>query len=112
MTLLLLFVGPVGMGLYLQGFSSISEERLATLALSSPYSAAFSIPMPPAPGQRAPGDGTGDQESHTRLPVPMLGLKLPVWALFLLIYPPFCVVLYFVTYLTFRWRWWRAGGSG
>jgi ABC-type transport system involved in multi-copper enzyme maturation permease subunit len=113
MTLLVLFVGPVGMGLYLQGFSSISEERLATLALSSPYSAAFSIPMPPAPGQvRTVGEGAGEPDAQTLLPVPYTGLRLPVWALFLLIYPPACLVLFFVTYLAFRWRWWRAGGSG
>ena len=112
MTLLVLFVGPVGMGLYLQGFSSISEERLASITLSSPYSAAFSIPMPPAPGQRTLGDGPGEQVAQAQLPVPFLGRKLPVWALFLLIYPPLCLLLYFVTYLAFRWRWWRAGGTG
>src|SRR3954454_11521563 len=45
-TLLILFVGPVGMGWYLQGFSSISDERLATLTMASPFSASFSIPLP------------------------------------------------------------------
>ena len=41
-----------------------------------------------------------------------LQLKLPLWAVFLLVYPPACVGLFGMTYLAFRWRWWRAGGSG
>src|SRR6185437_9213056 len=45
MTLLFLFVGPVGLGWYLEGFESISEERLASLKITSPYSAALSVPM-------------------------------------------------------------------
>jgi hypothetical protein len=40
------------------------------------------------------------------------GLALPVWAIFLCIYPPLSLALLFLTYLTFRWRWWRAGGLG
>jgi ABC-type transport system involved in multi-copper enzyme maturation permease subunit len=115
LTLLILFVGPVGLGWYLQGFSSISNERLAALTLSSPYSAAFSIPLKadaqlkqPENGIEAAAAGVGG----TTLEVPMLGLRLPVWALFLLIYPPVCLALFGVTYLAFRWRWWRAGGTG
>src|SRR5262249_52272700 len=36
MTLLILFVGPVGMGWYLRGFETIPEERLAGLTITSP----------------------------------------------------------------------------
>ncbi len=39
------------------------------------------------------------------------GLGLPVWAAFLFFYPPFCLVLFGATYLAFRYRWWRAGGT-
>src|SRR5262249_58717961 len=46
MTLLVLFVGPVGLVSYLQGFPTISEERLASLPITSPYSSAFTVPIP------------------------------------------------------------------
>jgi ABC-type transport system involved in multi-copper enzyme maturation permease subunit len=111
LTLLILFVGPVGMGWYLQGFSSISNERLATLTLSSPFSAAFSIPLPPPHGNPALSDALGEANGIPSA-LTILGLRLPVWALFLAVYPPSCLALYGVTYLAFRWRWWRAGGSG
>jgi hypothetical protein len=39
-------------------------------------------------------------------------LQLPVWAIFLCIYPPLSLVFFCITYLAFRWRWWRAGGLG
>ena len=41
----------------------------------------------------------------------LAGLRMPVWGAFLLIYPPLCLVLFGVTYLAFRWRWWRASNS-
>src|SRR3954471_17242578 len=46
LTLLILFAGPVGLGWYLRDFTSISPEGLAALTVTSPFSAAFSIPMP------------------------------------------------------------------
>ena len=39
-------------------------------------------------------------------------IKLPVWAIFLGLYPPLGLVFFWITYLAFRWRWWRAGGLG
>ncbi len=39
------------------------------------------------------------------------GINLPVWAIFLCIYPPLSLVFILLTYLAFRWRWWRSGGS-
>ena len=110
-TLLVLFIGPVGLEWYLQGFS-FTPERLAALTITSPYSAAFSIPMPL-------NRGTGFSMEQPNVPppvlvklIPALGLGLPVWAWFLMLYPPLCLVLFGVTYLAFRWRWWRTGGSG
>ncbi len=110
MTLLILFVLPVGMRYYLEGFGSISEERLAAFTVTSPFSAAFSIPMLPS------GNNTFSTE-HGTPPPPVLvhftpNIALPVWAVFLMIYPPLCLGLYGLTYLVFRWRWWRAGGLG
>jgi ABC-type transport system involved in multi-copper enzyme maturation permease subunit len=111
LTLLILFVGPVGMGRYLQGFSSITEERLASLAIASPFSASFSIPLPTTQGHPTVTDPTGVVDAPSAVSS-ILGVKLPVWAIFLAIYPPSCLALFGVTYLAFRWRWWRAGGSG
>ena len=110
MTLLVLFVGPVGMGWYLQGFSSISQERLAALTVTSPYSAAFSIPMPLNRGTDLINDQTNVPAAVMVRLIP--DLELPVWAWFLILYPLLCLILFGVTYLAFRWRWWCAGDSG
>jgi len=103
MALLILFVGPIGLRWYLQGFAGgISEDRIAALTVSSPFSAAFSIPM------------RGSQISPATVDMTMRiipGLGLPVWAAFLCLYPPLCLLLFGATYLAFRWRWWRAGGT-
>ena len=42
LTLLVLFVLPMGVQWYLQGISSITEEQLAALTVTSPFSAALS----------------------------------------------------------------------
>jgi ABC-type transport system involved in multi-copper enzyme maturation permease subunit len=110
MTLLVLFVGPVGMRTYLQTFRSISEERIESLTVTSPYSAALSVPM----HVYRPGTSLGNetlQIAPQTLVVVAPGVGLPVWAIFLAIYPPICLVLIGITYLAFRWRWWRAGGT-
>jgi hypothetical protein len=109
MTLLFLFVGPVGLGWYLQGFESISEERLASLTVTSPFSAALSVPMH---AYRPGGFSNEVAQVDKQVLVPIArGYALPVWAIFLCIYPPICIFCYIVTYLGFRWRWWRAGGT-
>src|SRR3954454_23293800 len=101
LTLLILFAGPVGMGWYLQGFSSVSEEGLATLGVASPYSAAFSIPLTKAQASRPLGDSAEKDETVTALPI--LGVRLPVWSHFLLVCPPFCLALFVLVHLAFRW---------
>src|SRR5262249_31256830 len=45
LTLLLLFVLPMGLGWYLQGIQSVTKEQLAGLTVTSPFSAALSVPM-------------------------------------------------------------------
>ncbi len=107
LTLLVLFVGPVGLGWYLEGFESISEQRLATLTVSSPYSAALSVPMHVVRSGNYSSEAL--QVAKTVL-VPVYGsFEMPVWALHLLVYPPVCLLLYGLTCLVFRWKWWRAG---
>lgn len=110
MTLLALFVGPVGLGWYLQGFETISEQRLASLTVTSPYSAALSVPMHV---YRGSGNYSGDSLTvEKRVSVPITqGFSLPVWAIFLGMYPPLCLLLFGMTYLAFRVRWWKAGGT-
>jgi hypothetical protein len=39
-------------------------------------------------------------------------IKLPIWMIFLCVYPLASAAFFGVSYLAFRWRWWRAGGLG
>jgi ABC-type transport system involved in multi-copper enzyme maturation permease subunit len=110
MTLLVLFAGPVGLGWYLQGFESISDQRLASLTITSPYSAALSVPMHVYKPAANWATDSVDVAPATMVPLAR-GLRLPVWAIFLALYPPLCLVFFGVTYLAFRLRWWRAGGT-
>jgi ABC-type transport system involved in multi-copper enzyme maturation permease subunit len=111
MALLILFVGPVGVRKYLEGFGNMSYERIEALTVTSPYSAAFSIPMRASQFSMASAAdaANADQSLRTTL-IP--GLGLPVWAAFLILYPMLAVLLYGATYLAFRIRWWKAGGTG
>jgi ABC-type transport system involved in multi-copper enzyme maturation permease subunit len=110
MTLLILFVLPIGLSWYLEGIPTVSKERLALLTITSPFSAAMSVPM-----------HTTRSEAWTNQPLPVEAsvlipvtplIKLPVWAIFLAIYPPLSLLLFGLTYAAFRWRWWRSGGLG
>jgi len=110
MVLLILFVGPVGVRKYLEGFGEMSYERIEALTITSPYSAAFSIPM--RSGQLSYASAN-DAALHAPLKATLLpGIGLPVWAVFLMIYPVIALVLYGATYVAFRYRWWKAGGTG
>jgi ABC-type transport system involved in multi-copper enzyme maturation permease subunit len=110
LTLLLLFVLPMGLGWYLQGIASVDPERLAGLTVTSPFSAALSVPMHIGRNEAWVNQPVNVRDSVL---VPIApGLRLPVWAIFLGIYPPLSLVFFGVTYLAFRWRWWRAGGTG
>ena len=110
MTLLILFAGPLGLSWYLQGFESITDQQLATLTVTSPFSAALSVPMHVyRPGGFS--NETTQVEKTVLVPIGGGSLKLPVWAIYLSIYPPVCLVCFAVTYMAFRVRWWRAGGT-
>jgi hypothetical protein len=109
MTLLVLFVGPVGLRWYLLAFrSEISEASLSALTVTSPFSAALSIPLPRS---SLASPSMSDPLGRPAIPLgPAIpGLGLPVWGAYLLLTPPLCLVLFALTYLAFRWRWWKAG---
>ena len=105
MSLLVIMVGPLGAFDFLQGFfPNITEARLSTLTISSPFSAAFSVPVARGSEQLVSGAA-----AVARADRPIPGIGLPVYAVYLLSMPPACVLLFGVTSLAFRWRWWRAG---
>ena len=110
MVLLILFVGPIGVRKYLEGFGEISYEKIDALTITSPYSAALSIPMKPSQ-LSAPDNNMNTAASINLQPTLVPGIGLPVWAVFLAIYPPICLVLFGLTLVAFRYRWWRAGGT-
>ena len=110
MSLLILFVLPIGLSWYLEGIPTVRKDRLAMLTITSPFSAAMSVPM-----------HTTRNEVWSSQPIPVedsvlvpIGpsIRLPVWAIFLIIYPPLSLLFFGLTYLAFRWRWWRSGGLG
>jgi ABC-type transport system involved in multi-copper enzyme maturation permease subunit len=111
MVLLVLFVGPVGVRNYLEGFGNMSYARIEALTITSPYSAAFSIPMKSS--QLSFNTTTEAAAANQSLKMTLIpGVGLPVWAAFLLLYPLLALVLNGATYLAFRIRWWKAGGTG
>ncbi len=111
MTLLTLFVLPIGLVWYLQGITNASSSwtprQLARLTVTSPFSAAMSVPM-----HVSRPDGFSTRELTIRTPptVPLGGnVYVPVWALFLVLNPVLSLIFVAVACLAFRWRWWRAG---
>ena len=110
MVLLVLFVGPIGVRAFLESVSKISYEQIDALTVTSPYSAALSIPMRASQFSNAGIDTAPAPLTMKATLVP--GIGWPVWAVFLLIYPILAVILYGATYVAFRYRWWKAGGTG
>ncbi|QEH36362.1 ABC-2 family transporter protein [Aquisphaera giovannonii] len=111
MTLMVLFVLPMGVKWYLEGLTPqpFSAERLASLTVSSPFSAALGVPM-----HVSKGDNWNAQtiQVEPTLYVPITDqLRLPLWMVYLILSPPLSLVFFAVAYLAFRYRWWRAGGS-
>ncbi len=110
LTLLALFVVPMGLEMYLQKIGSISEKQLAAFTITSPFSAAFGVPM-----HTSRNEVLTDKPPLIKEPVQVpivANFALPVWIIFLGMYPPLCLVFLGITYLAFRWRWWRSGGLG
>jgi ABC-type transport system involved in multi-copper enzyme maturation permease subunit len=107
MTLLILFAGPVGLAWYLQAYTNISENRLAALTVTSPYSASFSVFIPSPDQSRSNQEAAIMETTYPDAVVP--GLNVPVWAAYLVIAPVLSVVLFVCTAIAFRYRWWKAG---
>ncbi len=110
LTLLVLFVLPMGLSWYLEGMSkeySLPPERVASFTVTSPFSAALSVPMHTSRIENWSGH---TMHVEPTLFVPLAsGVALPVWAIFLALYPPLSMLFLAVAYLAFRWRWWKAG---
>ncbi len=111
MILLALFVGPIGVRQYLEGVGKISYEQIDALTITSPYSAALSIPMKPSQLSYNSANEASTAALEMKATV-VPGTGLPVWAVFLLIYPVIALILYGATHIAFRYRWWKAGGTG
>lgn len=106
--LLALFAGPVGAQQYFRTFESAEGERkVEILAIASPFSAAFSVPIArPAGPDSTRNDAAIESGSAPWLKFGKVGL--PLWSIFLVVYPPFCLALHALTYMAFRRRWWKA----
>ncbi len=103
LSLLLLFAGPVALARFPRDLATpLASELIPALSVTSPFSAVFSVPL------AIPNTGTAEEGAEGGL-VP--GLNLPLWVVYLGITPVLCLVLNAITYFTFRWRWWRAGGG-
>jgi ABC-type transport system involved in multi-copper enzyme maturation permease subunit len=108
LTLLVLFVGPVGLSWYLEGFArGVSAQQLSSMTITSPFSAAFSVSLPIK--TTITDAQAADDAASAAILVPRIGL--PVWAVFLILTAPICAVLFVFTYFAFRWRWWKAGAT-
>jgi hypothetical protein len=83
---------------------------LAALTVTSPFSAAMSVPMHTTRTDSWINQPLGVAE-QTLVPITK-NFRMPVYAVFLCIYPVLGFAFYCVAYLAFRWRWWRAGGLG
>ena len=106
MVLLILFVGPIGVRAFLESVSKISYEQIDALTVTSPYSAALSLPMKPS--QMSAAEAATFAKGATLVP----GIGWPVWAVFLVLYPALSLVIYGATYVAFRYRWWKASEAG
>jgi len=107
MALMVFFMGPIALAWYLQGYTDLPEDRLASLTVTSPFAAAFSIAIPTL--EESAGQTPG-YLGTARLAVPGFnGGLVPIWVAFLALAPVLTVVLNVATYWVFRWRWWASG---
>ena len=104
LVLLVLFIGPVGLAWYLQGYTDIPEEQLVSLTVTSPFAASFSVPLPTS----SPSDSSTFLYT-TSIPLPSFGRSAPLFLCYLLVAPTLTLLLNVATYYAFRWRWWSAG---
>lgn len=109
LTLLGLFAGPIGLSRYLQlTMPGHGEAQFSVLGVASPFAAAFSVPLPRT-GEGLFGATASDGQITPPVMVP--GLGVPLWAAFLAVATLFSAASVGLTYLAFRWRWWKAGNT-
>ena len=109
LTLLVLFVLPLGVEWYLQGTDWLDDQQRAAYGhepvLGCPFGA----------DAKMQGDSMSSQPlavaDSVLIPITR-SIRLPIWSIFLGIYPLLSALFFWVTSLAFRWRWWRAGGLG
>ncbi len=106
MTLLVVFVGPVGLHRYLKRYSSMPEANIVAMTVTSPFSAAFSIAIP---SSDASGSLGAAEAAAITQPLPVVGVR--VWVVYLAWSVVASAVMVGLTFLAFRWRWWKAGAT-
>jgi ABC-type transport system involved in multi-copper enzyme maturation permease subunit len=104
--LLLIFVVPVGAQRFLTNFTEIRAERLTALTITSPFAAAFSVPLPADTSGMMGGSLTPSTPTPTVDPI-----GWPVWAVYLVVGPLLAVAINLGTAVAFQLRWWRAGAT-
>jgi ABC-type transport system involved in multi-copper enzyme maturation permease subunit len=108
LTLLTLFVLPLGLERYLEGIPTVTKQQLAALTVTSPFSAAFSIPMHTTSRTDVWMNQPLAVVDSVRIPI-YSNIELPVWAIFLAIYPLLSLLFFAISYVAFRYRWWKSG---
>lgn len=106
--LLGLFGGPIGVQSFLRAFSEVPEEQLAAIAITSPFSAAYSVERA-LPGDRTGPSGGGINAEEVVPYVPVV--NLPIWAVYLMSALPMSLLFYVITHVAFRYRWWKASNT-
>ena len=109
LTLLVLFVLPMG----LQGICRCSHRSRPNNWQPSLSRARFPPPLS-VPMHTTRTDSWINQPLGVadQIFVPITrNIRMPVYAVFLCIYPVLGFAFYCVAYLAFRWRWWRAGAA-
>ncbi len=115
LVLLIVFAGPIAVARFPRTGEQtagaglqVTDRLVAGLSVISPFAATFNVPLgttskvaPDAIGE----DALPDPATAT---TPFLGL--PIWISFLLLTPPACALLYAITLVAFRYRWWQASG--
>jgi hypothetical protein len=105
MFLLLLFAAPVAVSQFLANFTKVPEEQLTAFTVTSPFAAAFSVPLPTR------SDFTSEVVEAAKPMIRLAGQEIPLWAAYLVVNPILAMVIVFLTYLMFRWRWWSAAAA-
>lgn len=103
--LLILFVVPVGASRFLTNFTAMSADQLTAVTVTSPFAAAFSVPLP------ATGGWGGESLVNVNQQPTVTLMGWPLWLVYLAVNPVLALVINLITYAAFHVRWWRAAAS-